>query len=83
MDASEGGERAVAGDLVSDDYPDLWKPVAERRPEPARREVWASTGSGHRFPLVTEPGRGYPASWGFAPEREVIAGVLEFDQDGD
>lgn len=73
----------MAGDLVSDDYPELWKPVAERRPEPARREVWASTGSGHRFPLTTEPGAPYPVSWGYGPDRKTIDGVLELDQDGD
>lgn len=83
MDASEGSERALAGDLVSDDYPDLWKPVTERRPEPARTEVWSSTGTGRRFPLVVEAGPDYPASWGYAPEHQVIDGVVEFDQDGD
>lgn len=69
---------------MSDEYPDSWKPVAERRPEPVQHRRWSSTGSGSRFPLTVQPGPSYPASWGYGPETIMLDGVVEvFDQDGD
>ncbi|MDH3026825.1 hypothetical protein QEN35_20935 [Gordonia alkanivorans] len=85
---------------MNDEYPDIWKPVAERRPEPvtvrdsltesgeiphfSERHHWSTTGAGNRFPLVVQPGPGYPESWGYAATEVVLDGVVEaLDQDGD
>ena len=65
---------------MSDEYPDSWKPAAERAQEP-RRIVFGSTGTGARFPLEVQPSSRYPSPWTGGREPTVIDGVVELSDE--
>ena len=68
---------------MSDDYPDAWKPPADRREKPRKTVRYGSIGTGARFPLTVVDGSLFPFSWTEGREPTVIDGVVELGADDD
>ena len=59
---------------MNGEYPDHWKPVADRHQDDTPpKQRWSTTGSGQRFPLIVDPGTPYPTSFPTGREPRYIS----------